>query len=156
LIRRTAALLARPVDSLKNNFDLPEHVEGGLSELESVEVIAYFLIKISQESEPLCVDNLPLRVQCKRGVEPCDHPCFEEHKIYQELAGAKKTCSGLGDIPTDILNELIPEFCTPITAIINKSFPTHQWPDNFKKEYGVSINKTPVPESEDDIRSIGL
>ena len=26
-IRRTAALLARPGDSLKNNFDLPEHVE---------------------------------------------------------------------------------------------------------------------------------
>ena len=155
-IRRTAALLARPGDSLKNNFDLPEHVERGFSELESAEVIADFFSKISQEYEPLCVDTLPLRVQSKLAVEPCDHPCFEEHEIYQELAGAKKTCSVPGDIPTDILNEFLPEFCTPIAAIINKSFATHQWPDNFKKEYGVPINKTPVPESEDDLRSIGL
>ena len=155
-IRRTAALLARPGDSTKNPFDLPDHVERGLSELESAEEIADFFSKISQEYDPLCLENLPQRVKTKLADDECDHPSFHEHDIYLELLGTKKTFSVPGDIPTDILDEFLPEFCTPITAIINKSFANHQWPSNFKKEFGVPINKIPVPETEDDLRSIGL
>ena len=155
-IRTTAALLARPGDSPKNQFDLPEHVERGLSELESAEEIADFFSKISQEYDPLCLDTLPERVKNKLTVDSCDHPIFEEHEIYLELLGTKKTCSVPGDIPSEILEEFLPEFCTPITAIFNKTFSSHQWPRSFKKEFGIPINKIPVPESEDDLRSIGL
>ena len=155
-IRSTAALLARPGDSPRNTFDLPEHVERGLSELESAEEIANFFSKISQEYDPLCLDTLPERVQSKLAVDPCDHPTYLEHEIYLELLGTKKTCSVPGDIPIDILDEFLPEFSTPITAIINKSFSTHQWPSSFRKEFGIPINKIPIPETEDDLRSIGL
>ena len=89
-------------------------------------------------------------------MDPCDHPVFEEHVVYSELLSAKKTCSVPGDIPTDILDEFLPEFTTPITHIFNRAFSTHEWPEMFKKEYGVPLQKIPNPESEDDLRSIGL
>ena len=155
-IRTTAALLARPGDSPKNQYDLPDHVERGLTELESAEEIADFFSQISQEYEPLCLETLPERVKNKLAVDPCDHPTYDEHDIYLELLGAKKTCSVPGDIPTAVLEEFLPEFCAPITSIINKSFSSHQWPSSYKKEFGIPINKIPVPESEDDLRSIGL
>ena len=156
-IRRTSALLSRPGVSSKNLFDLPDHLERDLSELESAEEIADFFSKISQEYEPLSVESLPDRVRLKLDNDPCDdHPTFEEHDIFRELNGTKMTCSVPDDIPADILNEFLPEFCTPITAIFNCCFSSHTWPDSYKKEFGVPINKVPVPESVDDLRSIGL
>ena len=133
------------------SFHLPDYVE-----LESAEEIANFFSKISQEYDPLSIDTLPDRVRKQLLLDPCDHPSFEEYDIYQELCGTKKTCSVPGDVPSEILDEFLPEFCTPITAIINKTFSSHQWPNSFKKEFGVPLNKIPVPQSEDDLRSIGL
>ena len=60
-----------------------------------------------------------------------------------------------GDVPADILDEFLPELCRPITAIINMTFSSHQWPNSFKK-FGIPINKIPILEFEDDVRSIGL
>jgi hypothetical protein len=57
----------------------------------------------------------------------CDHPVYEEHEIYTELLAAKKTCSVPGYIPTDILDEFLPEFTTPITHIFNNAFIFHEW-----------------------------
>ena len=155
-VRQAASLFARPGDSPSKSFDLPDHVERGLSELESAEEIADFFSKISQEYDPLCFQTLPENVKLKLMTDPGDHPTFLEHEIYNELLGSKKTCSVPGDIPVDILEEFLPEFCTPITSIVNKTFSSHQWPSNFKKEYGVPIKKVLVPDSEDDLRSIGL
>ena len=114
-----ASLYARPGESKKNNFVLPDHVERGLSDLESSEEIADFFCMISQEYDPLCVQTLPERVKVKLENDACDHPAYLEHEIYQEFLGSKKTCSVPGDIPKDILVEFLPEFCTPFTAIIN-------------------------------------
>ena len=155
-IKKTSSMLARPGNTANNTFVLPEHVEKGLSELESAEEIADFFSKISQEYDPLCIDTLPSNVQVKLATDPCDHPFFEEHQIYNELKATRKTSSVPGDIPAKILDEFLPEFCTPITAIFNKTFSTHQWPASYKTEYGVPISKIPIPESEDDLRSIGL
>ena len=155
-IRHTAALLARPGDIPSKSFTLPDHVERGLSVLQSSEEIADFFSKISQEFAPLNLDTLPDRVVKKLRDDPCDHPVFQEHEVYADLVKAKKTCSVPGDIPVDILNEFLPEFTTPITHIFNATFSTHVWPKMFKKEYGVPIQKIPDPQSEDDLRSIGL
>ena len=84
-IQKTSSILARPRNSTNNTFELPEHVERGLSELESAEEIADFFSKISQEYDPLCIDTLPSHVQVRLATEPCDHPSFEEHQIYKEL-----------------------------------------------------------------------
>ena len=155
-VRYMSGLLSRPGEAPKSNFDLPDHVNKGLSELECAEDIADFFSHISQEYEPLNINTLPERVKHKLASLPCDHPTFAEHQIYLELLGTKKTCSVPGDIPPEILEEFLPEFCTPITAIINSTFSSHTWPQSFKKEFGIPINKVPVPETCDDLRSIGL
>ena len=155
-IRQTAALLARPGDAPSKTFALPDHVERGLTELQSAEEIADFFSRISQEYDPLDIPSLPERVQMKLENDPCDHLTFEEHDIYTELMSFKKTCSVPGDIPVDILTEFLPEIISPITHIFNKVFSSHEWPCKFKKEFGVPIEKTPHPEFEDDLRSIGL
>ena len=50
----------------------------------------------------------------------------------------------------------MPEFAYPVTAIIKEAVETHTWPDIFKKEYHIPLKKIPIPESEDDLRGIGL
>ena len=155
-IRHTAALLARPGDAPSKSFTLPDHDERGLSALQSSEEIADFFSKISQEFAPLNLNTLPDRVKKKLHDDPCDHPVLQEHEVYADLIKAKKTCSVPGDIPVDILNEFLPEFTTPITQIFNAAFSSHVWPKMFKKEFGVPIQKIPEPQSEDDLRSIGL
>jgi hypothetical protein len=61
-----------------------------------------------------------------------------------------------GDIPTKILEEFLPEFTTPIAAIYRESVASHTWPKSYKKEYHLPINKVPQPQSEDDLRNLGL
>ena len=149
-------MLARPGDAPLKSFTLPDHLDDGLTALQSAEKIADFFSKISQEYDPLNLEELPDRVRLKLLVDPCDHPVFEEHEVYADLLTAKKTCSVPGDIPVSILNEFLPEFVNPITKIINATFSSHEWPTMFKKEFGIPIEKVPDPQCEDDLRSIGL
>jgi hypothetical protein len=69
---------------------------------------------------------------------------------------AKKTDSVPGDIPSEIMKEFLPEFATPITAILKDAVETHTWPEVYKKEYHVPLKKIPNPITEDDLRGIGL
>ena len=69
---------------------------------------------------------------------------------------AKKTDTVPGDVPASILKEFLPEFATPVTAILKEAVRSHEWPDPYKKEYHVPIKKIPTPMTEDDIRGIGL
>ena len=95
-------------------------------------------------------------VQNKLNMEPYSHPMIFEHEIYQNMRTAKKTDSVPGDIPATILKEFLPEFASPVTAIIQEAILTHTLPEINKKEYHIPLKKKPVPESEDDIRRIGL
>ena len=72
------------------------------------------------------------------------------------MKGAKKTDSVPGDIPSSILRQFLPELATPVTAILRKSVETHTWPDIYKQEYYLPLKKIPSPETEDDLRGIGL
>ena len=69
---------------------------------------------------------------------------------------AKKTDSVPGDIPAAILKEFLPEFTTPVAAIIKEAIHTHTWPEKYKKEYHLPLKKVPLPENEEDVRCIGL
>ena len=64
---------------------------------------------------------------------------------------SKKTDSVPGDVPSDILKEFLPEFSTPVTAILKEAVATHTWPSQWKKEYHLPLKKTPDPQSEDDL-----
>ena len=72
------------------------------------------------------------------------------------MKAAKKTESVPGDIPAALLQEFMPEFASPITAILKESVQSHLWPDIYKKEFHVPLKKIPSPQTEDDLRGIGL
>ena len=61
-----------------------------------------------------------------------------------------------GVIPVKILNEYLPELTAPIAAIFRECIATHTWPDSYKKEFHLPISKVPLPNSEDDLRNLGL
>ena len=72
------------------------------------------------------------------------------------MTASKKTDSVPGDIPASILQEFLPEFSSPVKAILDESVRTHEWPAAYKLEYHLPIKKIPNPLSEDDVRGIGL
>ena len=55
-----------------------------------------------------------------------------------------------------ILDEFLPELTAHIAAIYREAVATHTWPESYKKEYHIPINKVPTRESEDDLRNLGL
>ena len=59
--------------------------------------------------------------QEKLNSQQCTHPLIEEHMIYQNMKSAKKSDSVPGDIPANILKQFLPEFATPVTAILKES-----------------------------------
>ena len=61
-----------------------------------------------------------------------------------------------GDLPIKVLTEFLPELTAPIAAIYREAISSHSWPSSWKKEYHLPIKKVPVPQSEDDLRNLGL
>ena len=68
------------------------------------------------------------------------------------MKASKKTDSVPGDIPKTVLQEFLPEFASPVTAILWESVQSHTWPDVYKKEYHLPLKKVPEPETEDHLR----
>ena len=155
-LKHVKRIAARPGDLTSNTFTLPQHVEDGLSALESSNKICEFFSSISQEYSPLCVARLPERVRAKLINDQCQHPYLSDHLVYEGLRKGKKTCSVPGDLPIKILNEFLPELVSPIAAIYREAISSHTWPKPYKKEHHLPINKTPLPKSEDDLRNLGL
>ena len=155
-LKHVKRLTARPGDQSSSSFHLPQHIEDGLSALESSNRICEFFSSISQEYTPLNVGSLPDHVQAKLADDPCSHPYLADHVVHEGLKKGKKTCSVPGDLPTKIVDEFLPELTAPIAAIYREAIATHTWPEPFKKEYHLPIKKVPIPESEDDLRNLGL
>ena len=153
-LKHVKRLTARPGDKPQSSFQLPNHVN--LSPLESADRICEYFSRISQEYDPLCITTLPHPVQAKLQGDPCVHPCLADHLVYEGLKKGKKTCSVPGDIPIKILTEFLPELTAPIAAIYREAIATHTWPVLYKKEFHLPINKVPQPQSEDDLRNLGL
>ena len=155
-MKHVKMLTARPGDTQQSTFQLPNHIDLNLSAEESANRICKYFSRISQEYTPLCVGTLADHVQAKLHHDPCVHPSLRDHIVYDALKKGKKTCSVPGDIPVKILDEFLPELTAPIAAIFRESIATHTWPDAYKKEFHLPINKIPQPQSEDDLRNLGL
>ena len=97
-----------------------------------------------------------MEAQKKLNQGPCHHIDIQEHNIYQNMKASKKTDSVPGDIPKTVLQEFLPEFASPVTAILRESVQSHTWPDVYKKEYHLPLKKVPEPETEDHLRGIGM
>ena len=155
-LRHVKRLAARPGDLPTSTFSLPQHIEDNLTALESSNRICEYFSSISKEYVPLSTSLLPERVQLKLNSDPCSHPHIADHTVYDALRKGKKTCSVPGDIPIKILEQFLPELTSPIAAIYREAIATHTWPESFKKEYHLPINKVTLPQTEDDLRNLGL
>ena len=131
-------------------------MEESLTAIESSDKICAFFSAISQEYTPLNVTNLPNHVQSKLLNDPCSHPPLPDHTVYDVLKRGKKTCSVPGDIPARLLELFLPELTAPVAAIYREAVTTHTWPRSYKKEYHLPIPKVPIPQSEDQLRNLGL
>ena len=155
-LKHVKNIAARPGDQPNKTFTLPKHVEENLSALESSNKICKFFSSISQEYSPLDPAALPNRVRDKLSNAPCKHPNLPDHIVYDALKKGKKTCSVPCDLPPRIVEEFLPELTAPIAAIYRQAIASHSWPEPFKKEYHLPISKVPIPQSEDDLRNLGL
>ena len=155
-LKHVKHIAARPGDQPSSTFHLPKHVEENLSAIESSNRICQFFSSISQEYTPLNPDSLPDRVRDKLANTPCSHPTLHDHVVYDGLKKGRKTCGVPGDLPVKILEEFLPELTAPIAAIYREAIASHCWPESYKKEFHIPINKVPLPQSEDDLRNLGL
>ena len=105
----------------KQNPSLPH--SANFSAEQSCEAIVTYFSKISKEYTPIEEDvSAPwMEGQKKLDIGSCDHIDIQEHNIYQNMKAAKKIDSVPGDIPSSLLQEFLPEFVTPITAILREA-----------------------------------
>ena len=157
-IRESSRLSARPGEDQSSSFSLPAHIDANYTPQQSAEAIVKYFAKISQEYIPIEEDTSArwMDTQRKLNSGPCEHPDIQEYLVYENMKTAKKTDSVPGDIPSSILKDFLPEFASPITAILKQAVSTHTWPASYKREYHIPIQKVPSPQSEDDLRGIGL
>ena len=95
----------RPGDSSSSNFQLPGH--SSLTPQESVEILADHFAAISNEFEPVTVENLSLRVrQALSHVDSSSIPDLYDYDVYRKLRRAKKPLSVVpGDLPQKVMKE---------------------------------------------------
>ena len=118
---------SRPGKETSSMFSLQEHIDENLTSSQSAQKIVKYFSQISQELTPIEQDTSSrwMDVQTKLEAAPCSHPQIGEHIVYQNMKEAKKTDSVPGNIPAPILKEFLPEFATPVTAILKQALENH-------------------------------
>jgi hypothetical protein len=80
----------------QGSFTLLNHADNNLSTEESIEQIADYFARISQEYPPLNIELLPQDVKDKlnRPIGPDDLPQLSDYDIYEQIIKSRKTKSG--------------------------------------------------------------
>ena len=141
----------------RGTFTLPGHAEDNLTPAESAERLATYFSKISQEFEPICVENFPpwIKEKLMAGRNDQCKPILEDWQVYEKLRASKKPSSVIpGDLPVKLIKEFTPELANPVTRIYNRITETAEYPRQWVVEYQLAIPKVQPPLSEDDTRNI--
>ena len=146
----------------ESDFILPNHE--GLTANESARKNTEYFSSISNQFSPLNIDTLPGRVQTKlkNPEEQSRIPMLEDFQIYQKIMKANKPKSGVPeDIPKRIVKEFGPELCAPLGSIYRSILKSAKcgpanWPESWKSEIGIPLQKVPDPKDENDLRVISL
>ena len=146
----------RPGDNTDNTFTLPSHVDGNLSAQQSAEIIADHFSSISQDYEPIEVDNFPPRIrEVLKYPDLSMTPVLEEYQVYKRISKAKKPNSTVpGDLPKKIVQEFGCELTAPVTTIFNSILRTLEYPRQWVIEQQIPLPKVHPPSSEDELRNI--
>ena len=128
---------ARPGDCGEEaGFTLASHVEQSLTPQLSVELMADYFSSISQQYEPLSVQNLPesVRFVMETPVNSCDIPHIVEWEVWKGMKTGKNIKSSVpGEHPARLRHEFGPELAGPASIIFNKIASTGQWLDHWKE-----------------------
>ena len=141
----------------KNSFTLPSHAEDELSPQQSADIFADYFSAISQEFDPICVDDFPpnIKQMLADGITDSAKPVLEEWQCYKKLRASKKPNSTVpGDLPVKVIKELSPELAKPVACIYNKITQSGVYTRQWVVEYQLAIPKVTPALSEDDTRNI--
>ena len=160
--RKKSYTALRKLESVYNSnkcstFSLPSHVEDNLTPDQSAERLAEYFSKISQEFEPICVENFPPWIKQKlcNGKTDLTKPVLEDWEVYEKLVRSKKPNSLIpGDLPVRLIKEFTPELSLPVAKIYNRITHTAEYPRQWVVEYQIAIPMVSPPLSEDDTRNI--
>ena len=120
-----------------------------IDDQEAVEVVAQHFASVSQEYEPLNVENLPCYLPAQKP------PQVDDLAVYNRMKKLKKTKSTLPiDIPCDLTKEFAAELTSPVADIINSSLVQHKYPALWKHEWVVPAPKVKNPKVLKDLRKI--
>ena len=135
----------------QGNGDLVIDCLKDLSNQEAAEEIANHFSKISQEYDPLDVSKLPAYLPAPEMIK------VSEKEVAEKLWKLKNRKSTLPiDLPSK-LRKLFPwELSVPLTHIINTCLANHHYPDAWKQELVVPVEKVPNPSQLKDLRKIAL
>ena len=139
-------------------FTVLSHQSQNLSPEESTAQILKYFTDISKEFEPLDVSTLPVRVKVKLLDRATNVPQIEDYQVFNNIKSTKKPRSkGVpGDLPKKILIEFPVELAAPVGKIFRSIMKTNIWPSKWTIEHGIVLKKTPVLETESDLRIISL
>ena len=145
----------RPGLESKNVFSLPDHVEKGLTAIQSADAIASHFSAISQEFQPISKEILPHKICAYLEDYTSVPPNLSEEKVYSRIVKAKKPNS---KVPGDLEPRLVKIFphllAGPVTKIFNVILSSAVYPSSWKLEHQVPIPKVDLPENEDQLRNI--
>ena len=124
-----------------------------------MERTADYFSSISQQYEPLNVQNLPdsLKTLIEAPINTCDIPNIEAWEVWEIMKSGKKTKLTVpGELPARLRHEFGPELAGPASIIFNKIASSGQWPDHWKEGWAVPLKKVDAPEDEAEIRLIEI
>ena len=115
-------------------FTILEHLEANLTDKQSVQRIAEYFCRISQEYLALNTLNLTETVQNKlKNRLKSKLPFVSKYKVQNMIKKAKKTKSGVpGDLPKNLTKEFGQELAEPLCIIYQNIIQTGQWPDTWR------------------------
>ena len=92
-----------------------------LIERMAAEIIADHCATISQDYDPIKVDNFPPNIrQALSQPDMSVVPRLEEYQVYKKICKAKKPNSSVkGDLPKKLVQEFSCELSSPVTVIFN-------------------------------------
>ena len=141
------------------SFILTQHIEDNLTPCQSVERLADYFSAISQEYQPLDIQQLPERVRQKLSAEvnTCDIPIIQEYQVWNMMKSGKKTNSTVpGELPAKLRHEFGPELAAPATILFNNIAQKGQWVQHWKHGAALPLKKINNPKDEADTRLIEI
>ena len=111
---------------------------------QQLERLSAYFVSVSQEFPPLELGQLSERTRQKLSeIRQEDIPQVQEHEIFLILDRCKKKKSSVpGDMPPRLFYGASAALAAPAARIMNNIARTGEWPQQYKTEWGVPIEKT--------------